>query len=90
MHCGTPLYPGRPKHEGVAAFASSEEGRLYAVTCERFGVDPGAIFSDDVMAINARVAFAKVLSEAEECLKAMGTPIMVEQARLGESGSGRL
>ena len=50
----------------LAAFASSEEGRLYAVTCERFGVDPGAIFSDDVMAINARVAFAKVLSEVRE------------------------
>ena len=50
----------------LAAFASSEEGRLYAVTCERFGVDPGAIFADDVMAINARVAFAKVLSEEAE------------------------
>jgi hypothetical protein len=50
----------------LAAFASSEEGRLYAVTCERFGVDPGAIFSDDVIAINARVAFAKVLSEVPE------------------------
>lgn len=50
----------------LAAFASSEQGRLYAVTCERFGVDPGAIFSDDVMAINARIAFAKVLSDVPE------------------------
>jgi len=50
----------------LAVFASSEQGRLYAMTCERFGVDPGAIFTDDVMAINARIVFAKMLSETRE------------------------
>ena len=67
----------------LAAFASSEEGRLYAVACERWSVDPGAIFSDDVMAINARVAFAKVLSEAvsEPSMDEHGA--MVEQALAG-------
>ena len=66
----------------VAAFASSEEGRLYAVACERWGVDPGAIFSDDVMAINARVAFAKVLSEVSEP-STDDHGAMVEQAQAG-------
>ena len=67
----------------LAAFARSEEGRLYAVTCERFGVDPGAIFDDDVLAINARLAFAKVLSEEAE-----GEP--VDRARRGgRAGEGR-
>ena len=66
----------------LAAFASSEEGRLYAVACERWGVDPGAIFSDDVMAINARVAFAKVLSEVSES-STDEHGAMVEQALAG-------
>jgi hypothetical protein len=40
----------------VAAFASSDEGRLYATTCERWGIDPGAILDDDVLAYNLRLA----------------------------------
>lgn len=53
----------------LAAFASSDEGQLYAASCERWGVDPGAILDDDVMAINLRVGLAKALSnirDAEE------------------------
>lgn len=53
----------------LAAFASSEEGRLYAATCERWGVDPGAILDDDVLAINLRVGLAKtMIPEADETL----------------------
>ena len=67
----------------LAAFASSEEGRLYAVTSDRWGVDPGAIFADDVMAINARVAFAKVLSETSAEAEGDEHGDLVEQAKRG-------
>ena len=45
----------------LAGFASSEEGRLYAATCDRWGIDPGAILDDDVRAINLRVGLAKTM-----------------------------
>ena len=45
----------------IAAFVSSEEGRLYAATCEKWGVDPGAIIEDDVLAINLRVGLASAM-----------------------------
>jgi hypothetical protein len=40
----------------VAAFARSDQGRLYATVCDRWGIDPGARFSDDVVAFNLRAA----------------------------------
>lgn len=50
----------------LAVFASSEEGRLYAATCERWGVDPGAILDDDVLAINLRVGLARAMIQEPE------------------------
>lgn len=40
----------------LAAFASSEDGRLWARTHERFGMDPAGFLEDDVLAYNFRVA----------------------------------
>jgi hypothetical protein len=34
----------------LAAFAASDDGVAYRATCERYRVDPGAIFDDDVEA----------------------------------------
>jgi hypothetical protein len=67
----------------LAAFASSDEGRLYAAACERWGTDPGGIFDDDVMAINARVAFAKAMKEAEGTSEPDEHADLVEQAQRG-------
>ena len=50
----------------LAAFASSDEGRLYAATCERWGIDPGAILDDDVLAINLRIGLAKAMTPESE------------------------
>jgi hypothetical protein len=40
----------------IAAFVDSIEGEAYAVICERYRVDPGAIFDDDVEAFLMRQA----------------------------------
>jgi hypothetical protein len=48
----------------VVEFAASERGKLYARSCEAYGVDPGAAFDDDVLAVNARLAF--LLTRARE------------------------
>ena len=42
----------------VAQFAMSDSGKVYGRTCRQFGVDPGAVLDDDVMAANLRVALA--------------------------------
>lgn len=42
----------------IAAFVSSDQGRLYGNICDRWGLDPGAIFDDDVLAHNFRVGLA--------------------------------
>lgn len=41
----------------LAAFVSSDEGRLYARTCQTWGTDPAAFLEpvDDVLAYNLRV-----------------------------------
>ena len=49
----------------LAAFAASDAGLVYAKVCERWHVDPGAVFHDDVLAYNARVAFSHCLAQAE-------------------------
>ena len=40
----------------IAAFAGSTEGDIYAMVCRHYGVDPGAIFADDVDAFMMRQA----------------------------------
>jgi hypothetical protein len=45
-------------------FATSDAGKIYGRTCERYGVDPGAVLDDDVLALNLRVAL--VLSDIDE------------------------
>lgn len=42
----------------LAAFASSSTGRAFGQTCERYGVDPGSVLDDDVLAFNLRAALA--------------------------------
>lgn len=51
----------------LAVFASSEAGRLYGASCDRWGVDPGGIFDDDVLAYNFRLGLAGAMAaEAAE------------------------
>ena len=40
----------------LANFAMSEDGKLYGRVCQRWGVDPAAGLTDDVMAYNLRTA----------------------------------
>ena len=40
----------------LANFAMSEDGKLYGRVCQRWGVDPAAGITDDVMAYNLRTA----------------------------------
>ena len=44
--------------DGLARFALSRSGKVYAATCERFGVDPASILDedDDVIALSFRTA----------------------------------
>jgi hypothetical protein len=50
----------------LAEFVQSPAGRLYARTCAHYGHDPAAMFTDPLLAINARVGFAVVeMNEAE-------------------------
>lgn len=38
----------------IAAFAGSQEGEVYGLVCDRYSLDPGAIFDDDVEAFMMR------------------------------------
>jgi hypothetical protein len=40
----------------IAAFAQSDRGKLFAAVHDRFGSDPGAGFTDEVLAYNLRAA----------------------------------
>jgi hypothetical protein len=40
----------------IAAFAASDQGRIYSSVCQGFGIDPAAGFADDVAAFNLRAA----------------------------------
>jgi hypothetical protein len=40
----------------IAAFAGSIEGEVYRAVCDRYDVDPGAVFADDVEAFMMRQA----------------------------------
>lgn len=52
--------------QALADFCSSPQGRLYAQVCERYGVDPGAVFDDDVAAFNLRLGLIVTAPEVEE------------------------
>ena len=43
----------------------SEEGQLYGATCQQWGVDPGAILEDDVLAYNLRVGLTVAMAATE-------------------------
>jgi hypothetical protein len=51
----------------LAAFASSDAGRVYGRVCEMWGVDPAASLEevDDVLAANLRVALAFSMNKSE-------------------------
>jgi len=42
----------------IAAFVSSDEGKTYGRVCKDWGVDPGAVFDDDVLAYNLRLGLS--------------------------------
>jgi N-acyl-D-aspartate/D-glutamate deacylase len=66
----------------LASFASSEDGKTYAMVCERWGVDPAAFLEDDdVLAYNLRAALAVSLHEPEEVDEAARHRTLIEQAR---------
>lgn len=44
--------------QALAAFAASPQGAAYASVCDRWGTDPAASLTDDVMAYNFRYALA--------------------------------
>jgi hypothetical protein len=50
----------------LASFAASDAGKLYGRTCERYGVDPGAVLDDEVLGVNLRVVLAVSDSAAAE------------------------
>ena len=55
--------------DGLARFALSRSGKVYAATCERFGVDPAAILDedDDVIALSFRTALMySLMGDREE------------------------
>jgi hypothetical protein len=41
----------------VADFIASPDGELYGRYCEAYGKDPGAVFSDDVVAFQVGLAY---------------------------------
>ena len=41
--------------EAAASFLRSPAGQLHVTACERYGVDPGAIASNDYVAFNLRL-----------------------------------
>lgn len=53
----------------VAAFAASPIGQIYGATCERYGVDPAASFTDDVLAFNLRAALMVNAPKAESSME---------------------
>jgi hypothetical protein len=69
---------------GIAQFARSESGQMYLMACERFGVDPGAAFDDEVVAHNFRVAL--ILSSVDS--KQDGTVVIHDDGRHVVSNPG--
>ena len=64
----------------LAVFASSEEGKLYGATCARWGIDPGAIFDDDVLAYNLRLGLIGAMHEDETTDEAANHQALVDRA----------
>lgn len=48
----------------LATFATSDAGKVYGRTCQRYGIDPGAALEDDVMAYNLNLAL--LLGDTDE------------------------
>lgn len=67
----------------LAAFATSQTGKMYGHVCERYGVDPGEILEDDVLAFNLRAAIAlATLPEIEpEQSEGFTNPDLYEQMK---------
>lgn len=70
----------------LAAFASSEEGRIYARTHQTWGTDPAAFLEqeDDVLAYNLRVALMLRLGQ-----ESTERPELDPQARSHRAGMQR-
>ena len=66
--------------DGLARFALSRSGRVYAASCERFGVDPASILEeeDDVIALNFRAALMYALATPEQTYDDVPTEGMPE------------
>jgi hypothetical protein len=48
----------------IAAFAQTPQAKMLATICDRFNVDPGSLFADDVLAFNFRAALMTIPVEA--------------------------
>lgn len=44
----------------LGSFVGSTEGKFYGLVCDRYGIDPGAPFRDEVVAYNVRAAYLAV------------------------------
>jgi hypothetical protein len=68
--------------KALAKFVRSDEGRFYGLVCEKYGLDPGAPFDDDVTAYNVRAAFlASSVTESDA-----GPSVDVQGGRVIASG----
>jgi len=56
----------------LADFAASDHGKLYGRVCERYGIDPAAGITDDVLAYNLRAGLALAGLEVPEPEPAKG------------------
>ena len=52
----------------VASFAASPQGQTYALVCDRWGVDPAAAITDDVLAYNLRAALMLAMPARREAV----------------------
>lgn len=50
----------------IERFAASDQGKLAALACDRWGVDPATLVDDDVLGFNLRVGLAAALRDADE------------------------
>ena len=74
----------------LAAFVSSDEGRMYGATCERWGVDPGAIFDDDVLAYNMRVGLILAMAPGRDDEGSDHAALIEQTRRAGEEMRARI
>lgn len=52
--------------EAFASFVFSEQGVLYGRICQQWGVDPGAVFTDDFIAHNVRAGLLVSMAKQKD------------------------